>query len=265
MTDIYESEHYGAYTEFHEGKRSLPQWCKPFFDKFPLKRGRLLDIGCGDGIFLKHAEELGFEIWGIDFDKRSIENARRRFGFNNLYTKTLEEFVSYAETNDLSFDVITFFEVLEHQGRPLEFINNVRKVLKADGYIAGSVPNRERLFAEADRRLFMADYPPHHFLWFSKEAIRMFFVNNNFQSVALFPVKLNIVRISEWLESVMLGKLSKEIKKRLMASLFRQYVKDERDLGKTVETFELLYGKDKKTVFLKFLRGIRNLFFCPLV
>lgn len=82
---------------------------------------------------------------GIDFDKRSIENARRRFGFNNLYTKTLEEFVSYAETNDLSFDVITFFEVLEHQGRPLEFINNVRKVLKADGYIAGSVPNRERL------------------------------------------------------------------------------------------------------------------------
>jgi 2-polyprenyl-3-methyl-5-hydroxy-6-metoxy-1,4-benzoquinol methylase len=40
--------------------------------------------------------------------------------------------------------VITFFEVLEHQDKPREFLEMVKGLLKEGGYIAGSVPNRER-------------------------------------------------------------------------------------------------------------------------
>jgi 2-polyprenyl-3-methyl-5-hydroxy-6-metoxy-1,4-benzoquinol methylase len=37
-------------------------------------------VGCGDGRFLKHAKEKGFRVWGIDFDKKSVENVRKNLG-----------------------------------------------------------------------------------------------------------------------------------------------------------------------------------------
>src|SRR3990167_207235 len=33
---------------------------------------RLLDVGCGTGIFLNKAQEKGYDVWGIDFDSEDI-------------------------------------------------------------------------------------------------------------------------------------------------------------------------------------------------
>jgi 2-polyprenyl-3-methyl-5-hydroxy-6-metoxy-1,4-benzoquinol methylase len=59
---------------------------------------------------------------------------------------SLEEFYEYAKEKNLKFDVITFFEVLEHQDKPREFLEMVKGFLKGGGYIAGSVPNRDGMF-----------------------------------------------------------------------------------------------------------------------
>jgi 2-polyprenyl-3-methyl-5-hydroxy-6-metoxy-1,4-benzoquinol methylase len=60
---------------------------------------------------------------------------------------SLEEFYEYAKEKNLKFDVITFFEVLEHQDKLREFLEMVKGLLREGGYIAGSVPNRKWLFA----------------------------------------------------------------------------------------------------------------------
>ena len=104
-------------------------------------------MGCGDGRFLRYAKEQGFEVWVIDFDKKSVESAKRNFGIDTIFAMSLEEFYEYAKEKNLKFDAITFFEVLEHQDKPREFLEMVKGLLKEGGYIAGSVPNRKWLFA----------------------------------------------------------------------------------------------------------------------
>jgi hypothetical protein len=47
----------------------------------------------------------------------------------------------------------------------------VKGLLKEGGYIAGSVSNRERLFVEMVWKSFHEDYPPHHFLRFSRPSV----------------------------------------------------------------------------------------------
>jgi 2-polyprenyl-3-methyl-5-hydroxy-6-metoxy-1,4-benzoquinol methylase len=73
IPEFYESEVFEDYIAFHECVSArLNDNHKAFFKYFPYNvRGRLLDVGCGDGRFLRHAKEQGFEIWGIDFDKKS--------------------------------------------------------------------------------------------------------------------------------------------------------------------------------------------------
>ena len=173
IPEFYESEVFGAYTAFHEGLREdIQVWHIPFFENFPKDvKGKLLDIGCGDGIFLKSAQKMGFEVYGIDFDRKSIEVAKKLLNTDTVYPMSLEEFVEYAREENLKFDVITFFEVLEHQDNPKVFLNNVKELLKIGGYIAGTVPNRDRLFREMDWKYEWWDFPPHHFLRFSKKSL----------------------------------------------------------------------------------------------
>lgn len=83
---------------------------------------------------------------------------------------SLDEFVEFAKDKNLKFDVVTFFEVLEHQDKPKQFLENVGKLLKPNGFIAGSVPNRDFILKEINWKYFSVDYPPHHFLRFSSKA-----------------------------------------------------------------------------------------------
>jgi 2-polyprenyl-3-methyl-5-hydroxy-6-metoxy-1,4-benzoquinol methylase len=159
IPEFYESEVFEDYIAFHEvvGTK-LREYHKAFFKHFPSNvRGMLLDVGCGDGVFLRYAKEQGFEVWGIDFDKKTVENVKINLGFDTVFAMSLEEFYEYAKEKNLKFDVITFFEVLEHQDKPREFLEMVKGLLKEGGYIAGSVPNRGLLFVEIGWEYFNWD------------------------------------------------------------------------------------------------------------
>lgn len=152
ISEFYENDVFCIYQNEHSGKiKDIDAHHKLFFKYFKRFSEKLLDIGCSDGIFLHRAKELGFEVYGIDLDRHGVNIARNKRCLENVYSMTLEEFVSFAKEKHLKFDVITFFEVLEHQDNPKKFIENVKILLKEGGYIAGSVPNRERLFANLER------------------------------------------------------------------------------------------------------------------
>jgi 2-polyprenyl-3-methyl-5-hydroxy-6-metoxy-1,4-benzoquinol methylase len=148
--EFYESEVFAFYEGFHTGLNAKISYNHlAFFNYLPLRKGRLLDVGCGDGVFLKEAQRIGFEVYGIDFDKKSVETAKSQFGLINTFAMSLDEFIAWFPNQ--RFDIITIFKVLEHQDNPKDFIEKLRKLLKPGGYIAGSVPNRERVFADKDR------------------------------------------------------------------------------------------------------------------
>lgn len=145
---------------------------KQFLNDHPAIGGKLLDIGCGPGSFLHHASKLGYNVSGIDFNKRDIEIGKAKFGFINLYSMSLEEFI--IDRPNEKFDVVTFFEVLEHLENPVEFISLVKKITKSGGYIALSVPNRDRKIDP----LGEGDYPPNHLTRWNNMALKNFLEDN---------------------------------------------------------------------------------------
>ena len=47
--------------------------------------GKLLDIGCGEGVFVNYAQKCGFDAYGVDFSKEAIQLGQRWFGLRSIY------------------------------------------------------------------------------------------------------------------------------------------------------------------------------------
>lgn len=159
---------------------------KLFIEHFLGKKGTLLDIGCGDGSFLYEASKLGFSVYGVDIDKQAVKFGREKYGLQNIYAMGLEEFEEFAARNNLRFDFITFFEVLEHQLDFKIFFCSIKRLLKTTSYVAGSVPNKDRAFADMARFLSSYELPPYHIMRFSEKSLRHLFKNENFDITIKF-------------------------------------------------------------------------------
>ena len=88
---------------------------KQFLEKY-IKKGKVLDVGCGGGIFLSKLNK-NFKKYGIDLDKSSIKFAKKNFKY---------EFRAESLENDSfkknSFDLIIFRGVIEHLYNPKKFL-----------------------------------------------------------------------------------------------------------------------------------------------
>ena len=137
--------------------------------------GALLDIGCGTGNFLAAAREAGYRVTGIELDRNAARFAKEQLGLERVLPLTISEFA--AQHPKEQFDVVTFFEVLEHQAAPVEFLQRVRACVRTGGLIALSVPNRERWLTGPD----VLDYPPNHFLRWNSAALKRFLCAQGFE------------------------------------------------------------------------------------
>jgi SAM-dependent methyltransferase len=261
IPEFYENEVFEYYVEFHEGVGTrLGEYHKAFFKYFPSNvRGKLLDVGCGDGRFLRYVKEQGFEVWGIDFDKKSVENARRNLGIDTVFAMSLEEFYEHAKEKNLKFDVITFFEVLEHQDKPREFLEMVKGLLKEGGYIAGSVPDRERLLVEEFWKHFHGDHPPHHFLRFSKSSLEKALNSAGFKNDEVYKLDFSFIELFPYIEKKLFGNLDKfKIKLKGMV------LGDERKArAYAVEELAEVSPSKGKAYILMMLKLIRNAILLP--
>lgn len=168
---IYQDDGFDAYRSYHAGTRPFPRWALALFEQPLGDVRRALDIGCGDGAVMWRLKETGIDVSGIDLDADSVTIARQRCGQSSCRVATLEQYVGESGGAAEGFDLITFFEVLEHQVDPKGFLAHVATLLAAGGRIAGSVPNRSRFLSSLDRRIDSGDMPPHHHLWFSRRAL----------------------------------------------------------------------------------------------
>ena len=106
-----------------------------------LSRGRrILDIACGEGYGSGMLSEVASAVVGIDIVPQVVEHARRRYQRPNL------SFAAGSCTaiplTDQSIDVVVCFETLEHHDQHDAMISELRRVLRPDGLIVISSPNR---------------------------------------------------------------------------------------------------------------------------
>jgi len=262
ILEFYEGEFLESYIARHEGVGTrLGENHKAFFKHFPSNvRGKLLDVGCGDGRFLRYAKEQGFEVWGIDFDKKSVENVKRNLGIDTVFAMSLEEFYEYAKEKNLKFDVITFFEVLEHQDKPREFLEMVKGLLREGGYIAGSVPNREMVLVESFWEYTHVDFPPHHFLRFSQKSLENAIKLFGFEDINVFAI-LTYELLYPYIEMTLFGRLYK------LRNLIKGLVLgDKRKATASVEDIvasSTSYSERIRAYLLKGLKLMRNVLLFP--
>jgi SAM-dependent methyltransferase len=142
-------------------------------------RGELLDIGCGTGNFLAAARSAGYTVSGTELDRNAAQFAKEKLGLPRVLGLTVSEFANKYPGEQ--FDVVTFFEVLEHQASPVEFLQKVKACVRPRGYIALSVPNRERWLTGPD----VLDYPPNHFLRWNAGALRRLLSGQGFEILSV--------------------------------------------------------------------------------
>lgn len=89
---------------------------------------RLLDVGCGNGAFVRAARDAGAEAWGQDLSSTSESEF--------VYVGALEDIA--FPTDD--FEVVTVHDVLEHLVRPLEALREIRRLLRRPGKLILDFP-----------------------------------------------------------------------------------------------------------------------------
>jgi 2-polyprenyl-3-methyl-5-hydroxy-6-metoxy-1,4-benzoquinol methylase len=100
-----------------------------------LRQGRMLEIGCDKGQFLKIAQDQGFEVEGID-PSNSADIAREKFGLPVRRGLFQEE--PYEPD---SFDAVIMLDVLEHISEPMQCLHKIEQILKPGGLLLVKVPN----------------------------------------------------------------------------------------------------------------------------
>ena len=107
----------------------------------PLKKLKILDIGCGGGLLCEPFSKLGATITGIDPSKNNIEVAKLHSKEMNLNIKYMRCAPENLNTKN-EFDVILNFEVIEHVSNVNLFIQNCSKLIKKKGIMFVATLNK---------------------------------------------------------------------------------------------------------------------------
>ena len=151
-------------------------------EKHEVKKGRFLEIGCGNGFLLTEAKKQGYrEVYGVEPSREAIKKTPKKIRKNiksNLFKNGLfpKNF----------FDVICFFQTFDHVSDPNKFLKSCLETLKPGGFVLAFNHNSSSFQA-----LVLGEKSPiidiEHTYLYNPKTMRIIFERNNFQVVSLRP------------------------------------------------------------------------------
>ena len=143
LDNLYSQDYFQTgYMKFYAAeKKSAVQSNEAFSYRLALierfkKNGRMLEIGCATGEFLRLSREMGWRVQGIEISRYAADNAIKNYNLE-VFKGALEE----ACLSPASFDVIVAGDILEHMPDPKGFLMRIETLLKNDGIVYIAVPN----------------------------------------------------------------------------------------------------------------------------
>ena len=125
-----------------------------------LNNAKVLDIGCGGGLFLSMLKGEGAEVIGIELSDSRAQYAKTKHALE-LYKHPIEsEFWQKSYANH--FDAVTLWDVIEHVNYPFQTLQCAANVLKAGGLLLIDTPCRDSFyhqFGELTYRLSGGRFP----------------------------------------------------------------------------------------------------------
>lgn len=128
---------------------------------------RVLDIGCGAGNFLiRLKNDKNCDCTGLEFNDKAISAGRAK-GLE-IHKAFIQD---YAKEHRAEYDVVCFFQVLEHIAEIDSFISAALECLKPGGKMIICVPNNNPYYFKYDE-FHSLNMPPHHMSLWNEDAFR---------------------------------------------------------------------------------------------
>ncbi|MFH1199926.1 MAG: class I SAM-dependent methyltransferase [Candidatus Micrarchaeota archaeon] len=184
----------------------------------PLLEGkRVLDVGCGIGMFAGEFAKRGFEVTGIDTSQKCIELARERH--KGIEFAVDDGLVMAKLKGRKPFDSAVLFDVLEHIEDQDSLLKNIRAGLADGGVLVMSVPAFQALYSRHDKNI-------GHFRRYSKKSLRAVLEKNGYRVERMFH--WNFIGMIGWLlVSRLLGRDPTEIASPLVNRAYSGLLKIE--------------------------------------
>jgi SAM-dependent methyltransferase len=130
------------------------------------KQADILEIGSGLGYLTYAIHKSGYErVRGMDISARAVKGATERYGL--LYFSA--DVLDYSRSTPDRYDLIIITESVEHLADIFSFIKSAKALLKPDGTLIMTTPNKSR---HPPNAYWCTDNPPVHLWWFSETSMR---------------------------------------------------------------------------------------------
>ena len=146
---------------------------KHLIDSYHLEGKKFIEVGCGQGEFLKVLSEFPVEVHGIEHDHHLVELAR---------AQGLDVTEGFTETEDTRFagglyDVFLSFNFLEHQPDPSTMLQAIYRNLEDDAMGLITVPSFEYIMDHNSYFELIRD----HIAYYTFETLTPLLERNGFQ------------------------------------------------------------------------------------
>lgn len=137
---------------------------------------KILDIGCASGHFIELANKQGHETYGIELTKKAVDYCKSK-GLNVIDKELCDGLFN------TKFDLITYWDVIEHLPNPSELMEITKNMLNDGGLVLCLVPNADSLAAKIMHEKTNMFTPNVHINIFTKKTLESFMSNNGFKSI----------------------------------------------------------------------------------
>jgi len=190
ILEDYEESKYEKMTHKIEESAEIKEYTLRLYEKYisllsdmHYKSGRLIDVGCGAGNFLKYCQKFtDFELSALELNVDMHTSLVEVVGEDRLYTDKIED-VNFKLK---SYNVITLWGVLEHLVDPLSVLKKCVHIMKDDGIMLALIPN---IYSRAYKILGVNTptlNPKTHLQMFTKESFEHMCGDAGIEIVQLF-------------------------------------------------------------------------------
>lgn len=151
--------------------RAAPSFYKQLREHAISKESRILDVGCGNGVFLIYLQRTGFNnLLGID---SYLPNDIHYDNGVSLLKKRINDL-------DEKYDLITLNHSFEHMPDPFDVMQTLYRLLKPSGLLLIGTPVIGFAWRHYGINWIQLDAPRHFFLH-SRKSMKMLSVQNGFE------------------------------------------------------------------------------------
>ena len=120
-----------------------------YLSKIVNNGAKILEVGCGLGYFSKKLSSI-YTTYSIDISPEALHYAKN-YAENGIFVKADAEQIPFKKA---SIDCVIAFDLIEHLSSPEIFLEQVKRILKRDGFFILGTPNPESLGSRIKKKRY---------------------------------------------------------------------------------------------------------------